>query len=94
MNKRKLELYENLFKRLGPGTHSITLSAIAESLNCSDRHARTLLKQMSERGWLTWLPARGRGLRGELTCILEPMEACYREVDLATEQGKYDVATS
>ncbi|MGR5094142.1 SgrR family transcriptional regulator [Vibrio maritimus] len=92
MNKRKLELYENLFKRLGPGTHSITLSAIAESLNCSDRHARTLLKQMSERGWLTWLPARGRGLRGALTCILEPLEACYREVDLATEQGNYDVA--
>lgn len=92
INKRKLELYENLFRHLGPGAHTITVSAIGETMNCSERHARTLLKQMSERGWLCWKPARGRGLKGSLTCLLEPLQACYNEVDIATEQGKYDVA--
>ncbi|GMQ48992.1 SgrR family transcriptional regulator [Vibrio sp. 10N] len=92
INKRKLELYENLFNQLGPGEHTVTVLTIGESMNCSERHARTLLKQMSERKWLTWTPARGRGMKGTLVCLMEPLAACYQEVEQATNQGKYDTA--
>ena len=61
MNKRKLELYEDLFQKMGPGTNKVTIEQIATAFMCSERHTRTLLKQMSEMNWLTWAPARGRG---------------------------------
>ncbi len=92
MSKRKLELYEGLFKKVGPGANKITIGDIASAFNCSDRHARTLLKQMSENNWLTWHPIKGRGQKGELNCHIEPIQACYQAVDIAIEQEKYELA--
>jgi len=92
MSKRKLELYENLFKHLGPGMSSATISDISGYLQCSERHTRTLLKHMASKGWLTWKPSRGRGLRGELSCLVEPISACYQEMDNASKLGKYELA--
>ncbi|MCG9725158.1 SgrR family transcriptional regulator [Vibrio brasiliensis] len=92
MNKRKLELYEDLFQKMGPGANKVTIEQIASAFKCSERHARTLLKQMSDSGWLTWLPARGRGQKGELNCHSEPIDACYEQVDLAIEEKKYELA--
>ena len=92
MNKRKLELYEDLFQKMGPGVNKVTMEHIASAFQCSDRHARTLLKQMSESNWLTWLPTRGRGQKGELNCHIEPIHACYAEVDHAIEEEKYELA--
>ncbi|MFC5080814.1 HTH-type transcriptional regulator SgrR [Vibrio thalassae] len=91
-DKRKLELYENLFKQLGPGEHCITIGTIADYFQCSERHSRTLLKQMQTKQWLSWNPARGRGLRGTLVCLQEPIDACYKEVERATVKGNYDMA--
>lgn len=92
MNKRKLELYEDLFQKMGPGTNKVTIEQIATAFMCSERHTRTLLKQMSEMNWLTWAPARGRGKRGELNCVVEPIDACYAQVDKAIESAKYEQA--
>lgn len=92
MSKRKLELYEGLFKKVGPGANKITIGDIASAFNCSDRHARTLLKQMSENNWLTWHPIKGRGQKGELNCHIEPIQACYQAVDIAIKQEKYELA--
>lgn len=38
-------------------TQDTTLNELADLLNCSRRHMRTLLNTMQARGWLTW----GRG---------------------------------
>lgn len=92
MNKRKLELYEDLFKKVGPGASKVTIGDIASAFKCSDRHARTLLKQMSVNSWLTWHPIKGRGQKGELYCHIEPILACYQAVDIAIEQEKYEQA--
>ncbi|WP_240001183.1 ABC transporter substrate-binding protein [Photobacterium kishitanii] len=91
INKRKLELYENLFKNLGPGTSKKTITDIASYFNCSERHTRTLLKQMTTKGWLTWHPISGRGNRGEINCLIEPIDACYQEVDKATTTNNLDL---
>ena len=61
MNRRKLELYEALFKQYGPHTSHTMMADIAKAFVCSERHARTLLKQMSSYLWLNWLPTKGRG---------------------------------
>ena len=53
MSRRKLELYENIFNRVGPGKSKVTIVEIAAYLHCSERHARTLLNQMTTLGWLT-----------------------------------------
>lgn len=92
MNKRKLELYEDLFKKVGPGVSKISIADIARAFKCSDRHTRTLLKHMSANNWLTWLPIKGRGQKGELDCHIEPIQACYQAVDIAIQQGKYELA--
>ncbi|MGF1751521.1 MULTISPECIES: SgrR family transcriptional regulator [Vibrio] len=92
MNKRKLELYEDLFKKMGPGINKVTIEHIASAFQCSNRHARTLLKQMSDGGLLTWRPTRGRGHKGTLNCHIEPIQACYTLVGQAIEDEKYNLA--
>ncbi|MFH0271489.1 SgrR family transcriptional regulator [Vibrio jasicida] len=92
MNKRKLELYEDLFKKAGPGLSNVHIGDIASAFHCSERHARTLLKQMSANQWLTWSPMKGRGQKGQLICLLEPLTACFQAVDQAIVQERYDLA--
>ncbi|HEY0210682.1 HTH-type transcriptional regulator SgrR [Acerihabitans sp.] len=43
-----------------------TLHELARALSCTRRHARTLLKNMRQMGWLEWQPAAGRGKRSQL----------------------------
>ncbi|ARC94881.1 ABC transporter substrate-binding protein (plasmid) [Vibrio coralliilyticus] len=92
MNKRKLERYEHLFQKMGPGQTKTTIEHIAAAFKCSERHARTLLKHMTDCQWLTWSPIHGRGHKGKLHCLVEPMEACYDQVDLAIREGRYPQA--
>ncbi|MNV25089.1 HTH-type transcriptional regulator SgrR [compost metagenome] len=46
-----------------------TLSELAELLNCSRRHMRTLLNTMQQQGWLSWEAEAGRGKRSRLTFL-------------------------
>lgn len=48
-------------------TQDTTLNELADLLNCSRRHMRTLLNTMQARGWLTWEAEVGRGKRSRLT---------------------------
>ena len=91
MSRRKLELYENIFNRVGPGKSKVTIVEIAAYLHCSERHARTLLNQMTTLGWLTWSPTVGRGKKGILNCLLEPIQACHKEIDKANDNSNLDL---
>ncbi|MDF2152698.1 SgrR family transcriptional regulator [Vibrio sp. CAU 1672] len=71
-----------------------TLQAVAERLFTSPRHARSLLSQMQELGWLSWHPKAGRNQRSAL--LLNVELPALREA-LAFErvkQGKYEKALS
>ncbi len=46
-----------------------TLNELAEHLNCSRRHMRTLLNTMQQQGWLNWEAEAGRGKRSRLTFL-------------------------
>lgn len=50
-------------------TQDTTLNELADLLNCSRRHMRTLLNTMQARGWLTWEAEVGRGKRSRLTFL-------------------------
>ncbi|WP_318460521.1 SgrR family transcriptional regulator [Photobacterium leiognathi] len=91
MSRRKLELYENIFNRVGPGKSNVTIVEVAAFLHCSERHARTLLNQMTTLGWLTWSPTVGRGNKGILNCLLEPIQACHKEIDKANDNSNLDL---
>ncbi|NGQ95966.1 SgrR family transcriptional regulator [Brevibacillus sp. SYP-B805] len=44
-----------------------TLQELTETLCCSTRNVKLILKQMAELGWIDWSPGRGRGNRSLLT---------------------------
>lgn len=43
-----------------------SVTELAARCFCSERHMRTLLRQMQEAGWLSWQSRSGRGKRGTL----------------------------
>ncbi|UTH74886.1 SgrR family transcriptional regulator [Chromobacterium sp. IIBBL 290-4] len=57
----------------------IRLAEIADALCCSLRHARLLLSQMADQGWLTWRAGLGRGHPSRLALLADPM-ALERDV--------------
>lgn len=63
---------------------------------CSERHARTLLRQLSDAGWLQWRAQAGRAKRGELRFLLSPEEAratvVGKELDKGLHQNALELA--
>ncbi len=43
-----------------------SIEQVAEALCCTRRNVNNVLNKMSQQGWLTWLPARGRGKLSQL----------------------------
>lgn len=69
-----------------------TLPDVADTLCTSPRHARNLLNQMQQLGWLNWQPKSGRNQRSTLR-LHHPLEELKRQ--LASDrilQGQYEKA--
>lgn len=69
-------------------TQDTTLNELADLLNCSRRHMRTLLNTMQARGWLTWEAEVGRGKRSRLTFLYTGLalqqqraETCWNKIE-------------
>ncbi len=60
---QKIRQYQRLTVHYGFTPKLTTLGEVAEVALCSERHARTLLRQLSESGWLSWRAQAGRGHR-------------------------------
>ncbi|WP_108650649.1 SgrR family transcriptional regulator [Dongshaea marina] len=90
--KRKLELYEMLFKHFGPREQPTTLEEVSVVFGCSARHGRTLLQQMASLQWLSWQASPGRGKRALLHCHKEPMKLCYQLMEQLLEEGRPEAA--
>ncbi|SFR09507.1 SgrR family transcriptional regulator [Enterobacter sp. kpr-6] len=67
-----------------------TLSELAELLNCSRRHMRTLLNTMQARGWLTWEAEAGRGKRSRLTFLYTGLALQQQRAEDLLEQDRID----
>ncbi|NBC98629.1 HTH-type transcriptional regulator SgrR [Atlantibacter hermannii] len=67
-----------------------TLNELAELLNCSRRHMRTLLNAMQQKGWLTWDAEAGRGKRSKLTFLYTGLALQQQRAEDLLEQDRID----
>ena len=89
--KRKLELYEKIFQAFGPGVSRIVRSTNwPHLLHVSERHVQTLLKAMTAQGWIEWQASSGRSKKAQLTCLVEPIEACYQYAQTQADAGNIE----
>lgn len=88
--KRKLELYEKIFQAFGPGVSRCQVSQLAALLHVSERHVQTLLKAMTTQGWIEWQASSGRSKKAQLTCLVEPIEACYQYAKTQADTGNIE----
>ena len=88
--KRKLELYEKIFQAFGPGVSHCQINQLAPLLHVSERHVQTLLKAMTAQGWIEWKASSGRSKKAQLTCLVEPIEACYQYAQAQADAGNIE----
>ena len=67
-----------------------TLNDLAELLNCSRRHMRTLLNAMQEKGWLSWQAEAGRGKRSQLNFLYTGLALQQQRAEDLLEQDRID----
>lgn len=71
-------------------SRATTLNELAELLNCSRRHMRTLLNTMGAHGWLTWEAEAGRGKRSRLTFLYTGLALQQQRAEDLLEQDRID----
>lgn len=62
--------YFRLLKAYGSTIAFVSVPEIADTLYCSPGHARVLLQEMREKGWISWVSRAGRGAKGQLHCLI------------------------
>ncbi|WP_047625879.1 HTH-type transcriptional regulator SgrR [Enterobacter sp. ZOR0014] len=67
-----------------------TLNELADLLNCSRRHMRTLLNTMQQQGWLSWEAEAGRGKRSRLTFLYTGLALQQQRAGDLLEQDRID----
>jgi MarR-like DNA-binding transcriptional regulator SgrR of sgrS sRNA len=65
------ERYLDLYQRFGAAANvgspvEVSLEELAETLYCSTRNVKLVLRKMEEDGWIEWMPGRGRGNRSRI----------------------------
>ncbi|MEW9031527.1 MAG: ABC transporter substrate-binding protein [Planifilum fimeticola] len=50
----------------GKGEMAVTVAELAETLCCTRRNVKHLIRKMEERKWIRWMPGNGRGNRSVL----------------------------
>ncbi|MEZ8044653.1 SgrR family transcriptional regulator [Vibrio sp. 10N.237.312.C02] len=88
--KRKLELYEKIFQAFGPGVSHCQVNQLATLLHVSERHVQTLLKAMTAQSWIKWQASSGRSKKAQLTCLVEPIEACFQYAQAQADAGNIE----
>ncbi|WP_058910930.1 SgrR family transcriptional regulator [Entomohabitans teleogrylli] len=89
---QKVRQYQRLLDRFGNQETHTTLSELAEILICSERHVRTLIKQLSASGWLSWQASPGRGHRARLQCQMPASSLSVSLMQVCLAKGDYQSA--
>lgn len=77
-----IELWIAYGKREKEGEQlEITVQNISETLFCTERNSKLIIKKLEELCWITWFPGRGRGNRSKLIFQKQP-------IPLILERGK------
>ncbi|MUK38648.1 peptide-binding protein [Aliivibrio fischeri] len=93
MIEGKLAAYYFRMVELGVRTEVlITLNEVADLVFTSARHCRTILKEMSQLGWLEWHPKVGRNQRSVLYLNYHVNELKSELAKAMISNGKYEKA--
>lgn len=65
----------------------VTLTEVAETLDCTHRSALTVIGKMANSNWIGWSSKRGRGRRSGLSFRITPEEIAAESVAEAIERG-------
>nr|WP_318382527.1 SgrR family transcriptional regulator [uncultured Enterobacter sp.] len=88
----RLNQYQRLWQFTEGEPQSASVAGLAERCFCSDRHMRTLLRQMESAGWLSWQAKSGRGKRGELRFHVTPESLRNTLLEQALNEGQQQSA--
>ncbi|ELW1648410.1 SgrR family transcriptional regulator [Enterobacter oligotrophicus] len=89
---QKIRQYQRLYQHYGAEPKPTTIAEVAEVALCSERHARTLLRQLAQSGWLSWNAQPGRGHRALLHCLATTSELSAPLMHACLEKGDYQSA--
>lgn len=89
---QKIRQYQRLSVHYGLTPQLTTLADVAGVMLCSERHARTLLRQLAQSGWLSWSAQPGRGHRATLHCLATTHELSAPLMHACLEKGDYQSA--
>lgn len=89
---QKIRQYQRLYQHFGAKPAPTTIAEVAEVALCSERHARTLLRQLAQSGWLSWHAQPGRGHRATLHCMATTSELSAPLMHACLEKGDYQSA--
>ncbi len=81
-----LDQYIELWIAYGKGEKEgeqleVTVQNISETLFCTERNSKLIIKKLDELNWIKWFPGRGRGNRSKLIFQKDP-------ISLILDRGK------
>ncbi|WP_433772365.1 ABC transporter substrate-binding protein [Bacillus wiedmannii] len=87
-----LEQYMHLWLQYGKGRSEgeqieITIQNISETLFCTERNSKLIIKKLEELRWIKWFPGRGRGNRSKLSFEKQPVFLILERGKEITRQG-------
>lgn len=65
----------------------VTVQMIAETLFCTERNSKLIIKKLEELNWIAWFPGRGRGNRSKLIFQKQPMTLILDRGKELTKKG-------
>lgn len=87
-----LEQYMHLWLQYGKGRSEgeqieITIQNISETLFCTERNSKLIIKKLEELRWIKWFPGRGRGNHSKLSFEKQPVFLILERGKEITRQG-------
>lgn len=93
-----IERYTVLFDKFaGPqgevGTDvEVSLEQLAETLYCTVRNVKLIIRRLEEEGWIAWQAGRGRGNLSRLTFLADKEDLILQQAQQCAERGEYKQA--
>ena len=84
----RLNQYQRLWQVSSGEAQQVSVAELAARCFCSERHMRTLLRQMQEAGWLNWDSHSGRGKRAALQFLRTPESLRQEMMEQALNEGQ------
>lgn len=87
-----LDQYIELWIAYGKGKKEgeqleITVQNISETLFCTERNSKLIIKKLDELNWIVWFPGRGRGNRSKLIFQKQPIPLILAKGKEITRKG-------